>query len=171
MARRVFFSFHHQADIWRVSQVRNSWLLKKGETNKFMDAASWESVKRKGDAAVKSWIDRQLDGTGVTVVLIGTNTADRRYVRYEIAESHRRGNGLLGIYIHGIKDANGKGSKQGRNPLDDVTVETEGLFFELLGVKVTKRLSEIFQTYYWNRDDGRNNMATWIEDAAARAGR
>src|SRR5712671_3696252 len=71
MARRVFFSFHHQQDSWRVGQVRNSWLLQKGTTNTFMDAAAWESVQRKGDASIRTWIDRELVGTGVTVVLIG----------------------------------------------------------------------------------------------------
>ena len=27
-ARRVFFSFHYQRDIWRVNQVRNHWVAK-----------------------------------------------------------------------------------------------------------------------------------------------
>ncbi|HEY1171342.1 MAG TPA: TIR domain-containing protein [Verrucomicrobiae bacterium] len=100
MARRVFFSFHYQNDIWRVSQVRNSWLLHDGETNTFMDSASWESVKKQGVSAIKSWIDRQLKGTGVTVVLVGSQTAERRYVRYEIEESYKKGNGLLVVFIH-----------------------------------------------------------------------
>src|SRR5690349_9955563 len=104
MARRVFFSFHYQDDIWRVSQIRNSRVTKNWEANTFLDAASWESVRRKGDAAVKAWIGRQLDGTGVTVVLIGAQTADRRYVQYEIEESRRRGNGLLGIHIHRLNN-------------------------------------------------------------------
>ena len=41
-------------------------------TNTFMDAGAWESIRRKGEAVVKAWIDRELMGTGVTVVLIGT---------------------------------------------------------------------------------------------------
>jgi len=65
MARKVFFSFHYKYDIWRVGQVRNSWLLQKGETNTFMDAADWEAVKKRGEPAVRAWIDRQLHGTGV----------------------------------------------------------------------------------------------------------
>lgn len=55
MGRKVFFSFHHQNDSWRVGQVRNSWLTK-GESNAFLDAAEWEAVERKGDAAIKRWI-------------------------------------------------------------------------------------------------------------------
>jgi len=54
MARKVFFSFHYKHDVWRVGQVRNSWLLQKGEANTFMDAADWEAVKKRGEAAVKA---------------------------------------------------------------------------------------------------------------------
>jgi len=28
MARKVFFSFHYERDIWRASIVRNSWVTK-----------------------------------------------------------------------------------------------------------------------------------------------
>ena len=123
MPRRVFFSFHYDADIWRVSQIRNSRLTKDWESNTFLDKASWESVKRKGDAAVMAWIDREISGTGVTIVLIGTHTSERRFVKYEIEQSYKRGNGLLGIYIHGMKHHDRKTTRKGRNPLDDVTVE------------------------------------------------
>ena len=46
MSRHVFFSFHYQRDIWRVSQVRNSWVTQKNTTAGFVDDASWESVKK-----------------------------------------------------------------------------------------------------------------------------
>ena len=72
MARRVFFSFHYERDIWLASQVRNSWVTKPDrEAAEFWDAASWEEVKKKGEEAIKRWIDKQLEGTSVTVVLIG----------------------------------------------------------------------------------------------------
>ena len=171
MARRVFFSFHYQDDIWRVSQIRNSRVTKDWEANTFMDAASWESVRRKGDAAVKSWIDRQLDGTGVTVVLIGSQTADRRYVQYEIEQSHKRGNGLLGIYIHRMKNQHGETSSRGRNPLGNITVEVEDTFLGISLGKERKRLSDIYPTYDWVGDDGYQNIGQWIEDAAQKAGR
>ena len=171
MARRVFFSFHHQNDSWRVGQVRNSWLLQMGESNKFMDAAAWEEVKHKGKAFVKKWIDQELNGTGVTVVLIGQETASRPFVKYEIQESFRRKNGLLGIHIHGIKNSEKKTSRKGRNPLDDFTSTVDHPIWGFFGQKVEKRYSEIFQTFDWIQDDGRRNMTVWIEEAARRAGR
>ena len=171
MARRVFFSFHYQDDIWRASQIRNSRVTKDWEANTFLDAASWESVRRKGEVAVKSWIDRQLDGTGVTVVLIGGETADRRYVQYEIEESHRRGNGLLGIHIHRLKNQKGETSSRGRNPFSNITVDVEESFLGLWTNKQRKRLSEIYPTYDWVGDEGYQNVGQWIEDAARKAGR
>lgn len=171
MARRVFFSFHHQKDSWRVGQVRNSWVAQKGESNKFMDAAAWEGVRRKGHAAVKAWIDRELTGTSVTVVLIGQQTASRPFVRYEIEESFRRKNGLLGIHIHRIRHSDKKASRKGRNPLDDFNALVDHPWLGIFGHKIEKPFSEIFQTFDWVEDDGRKNMGNWIEEAARRVGR
>ncbi len=101
MARRAFFSFHYEKDIFRVSQVRNSGMTKGGyQQSGFIDHADWEQLKRQGDAAIKRWINSQLDGATVTVVLIGSETADRPWVNYEIRRSHELGMGLLGIHIH-----------------------------------------------------------------------
>ncbi|MDI6603474.1 MAG: TIR domain-containing protein [Patescibacteria group bacterium] len=84
-----------------VSQVRNSWVTKPDrEAAGFWDAASWKEVKKKGDAAIKKWIDDQLIGASVTVVLIGAETSNRDYVKYELEQSWKKGNGILGIYIH-----------------------------------------------------------------------
>jgi hypothetical protein len=171
MARRVFFSFHHQRDSWRVSQVRNSWVAKKGTANSFLDAADWEAVQRKGEVAVKAWIDRQMLGAGVTVVLIGRQTATRPYVQYEIQQSIRNRKGLLGIYIHRIRDRNGRTTTKGHNPLDDFTVTRDDPWFGWLGVRSKQRISDIFQSFDWEEDDGRANMPDWIEEAARRANR
>src|ERR1700704_1036722 len=102
MARRVFFSFHYERDVWRASQIRNCWVTKDRESAGFWDAAAWEEVKKKTDGDIEKWINMQLTGTSVTVVLIGAETSTRKYVGYEIVQSHRRGNGMLGVYIHNI---------------------------------------------------------------------
>ena len=116
MARRVFFSFHYQRDIWRVNVVRNSGVVEGNAAAGFQDASLWEETKKKGDSAIKKLIDNGLVSTSVTVVLIGAETASRKYVNYEIEQSIARGNGLLGIYIHNIKDRNGNTDSQGSIP-------------------------------------------------------
>ena len=116
MPRKVFFSFHYERDIWRTNVVRNSGVVEGSAAAGFYDASLWEEAKKKGDAEIKKLIDKGLNGTSVTVVLIGAHTSERKFVDYEIEQSIARGNGLLGIYINGIKDQNGKMDIQGSAP-------------------------------------------------------
>src|SRR6266852_4197222 len=117
MPRKVFFSFHYERDIWRTNVVRNSGVVGGTAAAGFHDASLWEEAKKKGDAEVKKLIDNGLNGTSVTVVLIGAETASRKFVDYEIEQSIARGNGLLGIYISGIKDQYGITAVQGVVPV------------------------------------------------------
>lgn len=163
MTRRVFFSFHYEQDVWRAGQVRNSWVTKQDrEAAGYWDAVAWEEVKRKGKTAVENWIDQQLKNTSVTIVLIGSETANREYVQYEVRKSYERGNGLLGVYIHNLKDSNQRTNIQGENPFASLYLEN--------GMRKTY-LSEIYPTYDWIKDDGYNNLPRWIEAAAKQAGR
>lgn len=107
MPRRVFFSFHYQEDIFRVNIVRKSGVVLGNAAAGFQDASLWEKTKRKGADSVRRLIDSGLKNTSVTCVLIGQRTANRKYVTYEIEQSVKRGNGLLGIHINNIKDING----------------------------------------------------------------
>lgn len=162
MARRAFFSFHYERDVWRASQVRNSWVTQERESAGFWDAAAWEEVKKKGEDAIHKWIDNQLNGTSVTVVLIGAETALRPYVGYEIQQSHNRGNGMLGIYIHNLKNSNGRTDAAGTNPLTNWHVVRDGK--QVL-------LSDLYPTYDWVSGNGYANLGDWIEAAAKRAGK
>jgi hypothetical protein len=151
MARRVFFGFHYERDIWRACQVRNSWVTQPDrESAGFWDSASWEAVKKKGEDAVKRWIRDQIKGTSVTVVLIGTKTSTRKYVQYEIEHSWEVGNGLIGIYIHNLEDDDGNTDSKGDDP------------FVALGYKNIR-------TYDWVNDKGYNNLGDWVEAAYKRA--
>ena len=47
MARRVFFSFHYERDVWRANVVRKSWVTKPDrKTAGFIDAAEFEKIQR-----------------------------------------------------------------------------------------------------------------------------
>ena len=116
MARRVFFSFHYQRDIWRINQIRNVGEIVGTSAAGFHDASLWEEAKKKGDSAIKAMIDEGLKNTSVTVVCIGAATAGRKYINYEINQSIARGNGLLGIQIHELKDKNGLADTIGATP-------------------------------------------------------
>jgi hypothetical protein len=161
MARRVYFSFHYDRDVRRIAQVRSSWVVRaKGEAQPFYDAAGFEEAKKRA-GGIERWIEEQLKGTSVTVVLFGRETYDRPWVRHEIKRSFELGKGLLAIDIHNIKDPQTGTDLAGQNPLDYWHVERNGR-------KVP--LGSLYSKYDWVADDGYNNIATWIERAAKAAG-
>jgi MTH538 TIR-like domain (DUF1863) len=153
MARQTFFSFHYERDAWRAGQVRNCNLLPTNDQHGFIDSVDWESIERQGDDAVKRWINKQLEYTSVTCVLIGAETSDRPWVHHEIIQSWSRGNGLVGIRIHNIKDQDRNTDIAGRNPFEQFKLPDGTL------------LSSICKTYDWALGDGRNNLGAWIEEA------
>jgi hypothetical protein len=149
MARKVFFGFHYQRDAWRVSQVRNSGVVRAYEKNPFFhDRAAWEKIKRATPGGTQTWIDSQLRETSVTVVLIGTETASRPWVKYEVQKSIATGKALIGVHIAGIKNQRGETDNLGKNPLPAG-----------------------YPVYKWNHNNGAENLGRWIEDAAIKQGR
>ena len=101
----------------------------------------WEEAKKKGDAAIKRLIDKGLENTSVTVVCIGYKTAGRKYINYEINQSLERGNGLVGIQIHHLKDKDGK-----TDPVGDIPPKIEKSGFKVYKYvdsdKLAKRIEE-----------------------------
>ncbi len=197
--KKVFFSFAWD-DIWRVNQVRNSWVTKGGyKSAGFTDKADIEKLQLQDKKSIKNWIDEQMKGTSVTCVLIGKNTFESEWVGYEIEQSIAKGNGILGVYIHNIKDENSQKSSRGKNPLSEYTENTTvaekvgnavvagggfGLLARLIfppaavttavaaGVyQLIKDDNEIYDNYFWIDDNGRENLGDWIEFAAKKVGK
>ena len=143
MPRRIFFSFHYDdvAD-FRVNVVRNSGALKyNGNKAKFIDHSLWEAARLKSDQALKEVIDNGLNGCGVTALLIGTGTANRKWVRYELVKSFVEGKGILAIHLNRIRSRNTKKiSSKGINPLTRLKVKVDQqcerlYFYELVNRK------------------------------------
>lgn len=119
--RKVFFSFHFGNDAWRAGQVRNIGIV---EGQKFFDDNKWEEVKKKGDDAIKKWIDDNMKNRSCVVVLIGSETSERKYVKYEIQHAWETGKGIVGIYIHGLMNENGDVAFMGDNPFEQFCIDT-----------------------------------------------
>lgn len=162
MARRAFFSFHYELDVQRASVVRNARLTH-GEQLSFIDASMWESTKCQGDDALKRLINKALENTSVTVVLIGSHTNQRPWVKYELERSIARGNGIVAVRVNKIKNFQGQITQRGVNPLDNALVTFSS------GAK--KPASAYYKTYDYVDGDGYNNLGTWIEEAARLAGK
>lgn len=199
MARRTFFSFHYERDVQRAHVVRNSWVTKPNRMEAgFFDSSVFEATKRTGDQALKRFLDGGLVNCSVTAVLIGNQTAWRRWVRYEILRSFVEGKGVLGIYINSLKNFYGTQDYPGPNPFEllGFEIHSQMLSFKELGrngwewvrstdipgmplsdVRYNLRgmanatFAQIFSTYDWVHEDGYTNLGNWVEDAATTAGR
>ena len=156
MARRVFFSFHYKPDNSRAAQVRNAGVA---EGNKPVSDNDWEAIRSRGDAAIERWISAQLSGKSCAVVLIGRATAGRKFIKYEIKTAWDDAKGVVGVYIHNLKDLAGNQSSKGRNPFEDFTVNE-------------KKLSKIVKAYDppYTRSTNvyahiKDNLEDWVEEA------
>ena len=152
--RQVFYSFHYENDVFRVQQIRNIGTL---EDNEPVSPNEWESIKRRGEASIKKWIDNNLRYKSCVIVLIGEETANRKWVQYEIKKALELGKGLIGVYIHNLKDPRTGKSSKGKNPFDRFTSDD--------GTK----LSSIVKCYDPNPNDAyseiRDNLENWIDEA------
>jgi len=189
MARRAYFAFHYQNDIWRVNQVRNSWVTQDHESAGFYDASLWEEAKKQSDLGIKRMINSGLQNTSVTCVLIGSETSKRRWVQYEIIKSFDKGNALLGVYVNELKDQDGKTSAKGANPFDYLAIYTSSdgksasvkvwknqkwidyedypkveINYNLQHANKFYQLSQLgIRMYDWSSNDGYSNFDSWIE--------
>tara|TARA_R110000796_G_scaffold88559_1_gene190560 strand:+ start:30895 stop:31497 length:603 start_codon:yes stop_codon:yes gene_type:complete len=200
MPRRTFFSFHYVPDVWRAWNVRNCWVVKEDDekSHGFFDSSVFEASQKEGDETLKRFLREGLKNTSVTCVLAGNATWSRRWVRYEIARSIIKGNGLLAVHIHGVQNKDKKTATKGANPLAQVGLyrtnsgiflaERKGekwlayadytrpipegdLWFAAPTTTTVVPLSKHCSSYDFVADDGRSKIGSWIEKAAKMAGR
>jgi hypothetical protein len=197
-SRNVFYSFHFE-DVRRVNQIRlcDQFRDADRDTPRVRDRSLWETSKKLNPAALTSMIDKGLDGTSVTCVLAGFGTWEREWVRYEIARSLVRGNGLLTVSIHNCPCPTNGRSLPGYNPLDFIALWNDLHIYEWdasgewkrfgrIRDKLTSwpkwlrqprfgeagvKLSESALSYDWVNDSGTRNLIHWTDAAAEAAGK
>lgn len=113
MTRHVFYSLHYDGDRSRAELIRGLASL---SPNLEASPGDWATLKRKGDFALKRWLEQQLRGRSCTIVLIGAETASRPLVQHEIRRSWELGLGLLGVHVHALGDAQGRPGQKGESP-------------------------------------------------------
>jgi len=145
---------------------------------------------------LKEFLTEQLKGTSVTCVIVGSQTAFRPWVRYELVRSFHRGNGLLAVRVHSIRDWNKQPAAEGLNPFDHLAyrVANDRVYWQELNngtwvnydkvpsmaladvaYDFNNQLHHIFSSrfaiYDWANNNGYENLGTWIENAAQQAGK
>ncbi|MBA7501433.1 hypothetical protein ES706_00003 [subsurface metagenome] len=99
MSRRVFISFQHDDNMQAKGFALLQW--NPNVPVEFVGRHLLSPVDSEDEQYVRSKIREKLEGTSVTIVLIGAHTADSEWVDFEIRESLNRGNGVLGIRLPG----------------------------------------------------------------------
>ena len=151
--KKVFYSFHFDNDVMRVQQIRNIGAL---EDNKPVSVNEWEQIRRGSDSSIEKWIDENMRYRNCVVVLVGEETANRKWVKYEIKKAWNDKRGLVGIYIHNLQCPRNGLSRQGQNPFGQFTVNG-------------RSLSTIVQCYnpnsYDTYGDIKNNLERLVDEA------
>jgi len=157
----VFYSFHYDRDHSRVQQIINMGAL---EGQRILNAQDWEAVKRKGDKAVENWIAEQMLYKPAVVVLVGAQTANRRWVRHEIRKAWDDNRPLVGVRIHGLADFGKHTDAPGGNPFSQVTLpdgRTVGHYVDL------------HSPSGWNSQEVyaniKANLISWVANACKRS--
>lgn len=199
MARRVFFSFHYAPDVQRSEVVKKSQFLRDKELVGFFDSSAMEEAKRKDAASLRKFLRKEMEGSSVVCVLIGKETAERRWVRFEILQGLLDARGVVGVRVNTIADFKGNPTSPGSNPFEllgvyrkgdemfvverpsvnggwhfssdfDKTPLTHWPYTDALPPEGTTPLSKFFAVHQW-ANDGHTNIGTWVETAAKHAGR
>jgi len=107
MAHKVFVSYHHDNDQKKADYLRDTY----GSDNTLLDRSLDKAYEDMTDDEILAAIRTEhLKDSTVTIVLIGSETANRKWVDWEIYSSlrpysDRSRNGLLGIYLPTAGDA------------------------------------------------------------------
>ncbi|MFM1990340.1 MAG: hypothetical protein RJA99_3297 [Pseudomonadota bacterium] len=155
MARKTFFSFHYKPDVQRAQVVRRSQSFKDHGEAGFYDASAFERTKNGDPAALKRFLRKEIQGTSVICVLIGAETASRRWVRFEILQALLDARGLVGVRIHTIANFDGQMAAAGNNPFDLLGVYRKDDAVQLIERKT------VSDPWTYTSDFGEQELETW----------
>jgi hypothetical protein len=118
--RKGYFAFDFD-DLFRVNNVRQAWKIDHPDSalmRTFYDRSIWESRNIKDEKTLKNLMRGAIQYCSAVCVLVGTNTWQSRWVKYEIARAVIDRRGLLAAHINGLNHVKRRTpDKLGYNPL------------------------------------------------------
>jgi hypothetical protein len=100
-------------------------------------------------------------GKTCAVVLAGAQTANRKWINYEISKAWNEGLGVVAISIHGLKDRDGTTSSLGANPLDFVRFTQSGRALSTIAKRYNPAGADSKERYDWIA----RHLANAVEEA------
>lgn len=119
----------------------------------------WETVKNGKENAIEKWINDNMRYRSCVIVLIGQETAQRPWVKYEIKKAWADKKGLLGIHIHNLKDPKTGTCSKGANPFEQFSFEN--------GSKLSTRVNCYNPSSLDAYNDIKENISKWVDAAIA----
>lgn len=151
--RRVFYSFYFDDDVFRVQQIRQMGMV---DGNEPVTVNEWEEIRRTR-SGIERWIDESLFGKSCVIVLIGSDTASRPWVKYEIDRAWALGKALFGIRIHNLRCLRTGLGVKGSNPFASRSFELAN------GEPYVPRVYDPSPSNAYA--DIRDNLPYWVERA------
>lgn len=106
-----------------------------------------------------------MSGKSCAVVLVGSNTANRKWIDHEIKKAWNDGKGVVGVYIHNLKNSAGDQSTKGANPFSGFNIDGVALN------SIVKAYDPPYTTSTNVYDHIKNNIEDWVEEAIEIRGR
>ena len=146
--KNVFISHFNEDE----SHIQNLKDLLKDKSDYVLRNSSIDSTKPNNASNpdyIKSLLRERINWAGTTIVLIGPNTHTRDWVNWEIEQSHKQGNRIVGVFINGAKDS-------------DVPENFQKYGDALVGWTTDKIIGAIEGTVSnWERADGTERSPYW----------
>ena len=131
------------------------------EGNRPCSDNDWETITQGGDEKIKKWIAEQLDGKSCAVVLIGTNTAGRKWINHEIVKAWNDKKGVVGVYVHNLQDSDQKQSTKGPNPFASIKYGDSGKMLSA----IVKAYDPPYTTSTSVYNHIKENLEAWVDEA------
>ncbi|MDD5731947.1 MAG: TIR domain-containing protein [Patescibacteria group bacterium] len=137
MARKIFVAFDSNTNLGAYYEIMSCEALSGYDKNPFYDLGGLFTIRSQGKEGMKNWVEKQLKGTSVVIILRNDETESFEWIGYTIQKSIEYGKGLLLIDIR----------------------EDSGNKYEI-------PVLEGYRAFNWYSDNGVENIGKWVEEEA-----
>ena len=156
MSVRKILLCYQPKDSFRASKIRN---MKNFEQPIVFAEEDWSTIANQSETEIQNWIDQQLKQSDCLVVLIGEETAKKKWINYSIKRAYELNKGVVGIFVHRLLDEAGDPSERGEDPFH---------YVDLNSIKFSRFVQRFESDHVTERyvyHDIRRNITQLIENA------
>lgn len=156
MAIKKVFLCYQPNDSFRASKIEK---MKNFEQPVVFVDEDWKVIDKQSDLEIQNWVHKQLEESDCLAVLIGEETAKKKWINYAIKQAYALDKGIVGIFGHRLLDEEGDPSERGEDPFH---------YVDLNGIKFSRFVQRFESEHVTERyvyHDIRRNFTQLIEHA------